>query len=472
MGKSGLVAEPITAARMRHRLVSSRTSAPLMRLGHLILPPYLRLALRFSRIEIRQPDQIITALRDFQAGRTRLLVAFRHPYGDEPQLLTHVFDQLIPRLAKKLGAALQAGLHLRLVHDYAVPLWGDALIRYILPRAGALPVYHVKFDPVSLKAIRQVLLNDRSPLGLAPEGQISYHSEALPRIEQGAVRMGFWCAQDLARAGRPERMHILPLSVHYRYDRREIGKIRTAVAGLERCCGLPPTPNDARLKTAPEDLNALADRLDLIEERVLALTESFYATTCAYQIPGSPDVTWQQRWELLQDCALEAAEHRLGLPVGSGDRIPRVYRIRQSCWDRIYPDKPASNQAPLAEALADRQAGEAWYAMRHMEFVDLMAYHDTAYLRRAGDAAVRFDRLVETLINLQDLAARLMGGNITTRPNNLRKTAILLPGPVLDLQERLPEYLQDARSATRDATSELGLRFEQCIKEYEHETTT
>ena len=61
-------------------------------------------------------------------------------------------------------------------------------------------------------------------------------------------------------------------------------------------------------------------------------------------------------------------------------------------------------------------AGEAWHAMRHMELVDLMGYHDVDYIQGLSSPALSFDRIVETVVNLQDLVGRLMGGNIATRP--------------------------------------------------------
>jgi hypothetical protein len=72
-----------------------------------------------------------------------------------------------------------------------------------------------------MKNIRAVLRDGNSPLGIVPEGQISYHSETLPRIVQGTVRIGFWCASELEKATRPEKVLILPISVHYQYDVRD-----------------------------------------------------------------------------------------------------------------------------------------------------------------------------------------------------------------------------------------------------------
>lgn len=470
MGRSGLVAEPIVRARTRHRLAPSKVSAPMLWLGRLLLPFYVHFVLFYRKIEIRRPEKILNALLDFQRKRTRLIVAFRHPYGDEPQLLFHVFENLIPRASKRCNIPLPHKPHLRIVHDYAVPLWGGAFIRFILPRAGAIPVYHVKFDAESLGSIRSALSDDPCPLGLAPEGQISYHSETLPRIELGTVRMGFWCARDIDKAGRPETVQVLPLSIHYRYDRRDERKVRAAAGRLEALCGLPEGC------AADSSLAGLQARIEAVEARMLGIAEAYYAKAYGYRpqggLPPAPDEAAARgdRWEALQDFALDIAEHLLGIDPKGEDNVQRMYRIRLEGWDRIYPEGPEKRLSPLESALAHRQAGEAWFAMRHMEFVDLMSYHDGGYLRGGPADGPSYDRIVETVINLQDLAARLMGGNITNRPNVIRKKAVLVPGPCLDLTARLPDYRRDARKAVLDATDELARRFTDCIKEYHDET--
>ncbi len=465
MKKTGLAVRPVAEAQTRRRLAPSRFSALVRLIDPLILRPYLGLALKFAAIEIRSPERILEALRDFQAGRTRLIVAFRHAYGDEPQLLFHVFNSVIPRLARRGGNPLARSSRVRMVHDYAVPLWGGAFIRFLLPRAGAVPVYHVKTDMASIKEIRSIALDDPSPLALAPEGQISYHSETLPRIEQGVARIGFWCAADLEKAGRPEKASILPLSIHYRYDPRDEKKVRAAVSRLSALCGLRPVP------LAPNDLPGLQAGIEAIETRVLEFAEAYYEKTRGTALPEPPAggaADRQSRWETLLQAALDAAERTLGLSRG-GDVMQRVYRIRQECWDRILPEAPIERLSRIPLALAHRRAGEAWFAMRHMELVDLMSYYDAAYLAGRSASGPAFDRVVEAVVNLQDLCARLMGGDITTRPNAIRKKAVLVPGSLIDLSARLPAYRQNARRAAREATDELAQSFENCIEEYLNE---
>ncbi len=467
MAKPRLVAKPIGRASMRHRLAPSKPSAALLTIGRYMIPAYLRFVLQFRSVTMQNPQRLIDALQDFQQAKARLIIAFRHPYGDEPQLLYHVFENLVPKTARRMGKPFQGRLHIRPVHDYAVALWGDAMIRFLLPHVGALPVYHVKFDAESLSLIRNVLRDGLYPLALAPEGQISYHSETLPRIEQGTVRMGFWCARDLEKAGRTEQVLILPFSVHYHYDERDLKKLCMAMNRLESRCGLSPGGS----VLSPADL---VPRIDALESRLLTVTEAFYSSSYGYSRPvTSPPAVYDaearhQRWMSLLPFALSVAERMLGIDPKDDDDVLRMYRVRLEGWERIYPEAQVDRLPPLEAALADRRAGEAWYAMRHMELVDLMSYHDANYLTAATPAASLFDRLVETVTTLEDLVGRLMGGNITNRPNRIRKNAVLVPGTCLNLTEQLQAYRTNARATTARMTDELAHRFEECIKEYRH----
>ncbi len=468
MRKPRLVAKPILTATARHRLAPSKLSAPFLRLGRLLMPVYLKSALAFEDVTILTPERILSELRDFQSNKSRLIVAFRHPYGDEAQLMFEVFENMLPRVAQQNGDPLLRQPGLRLVHDYAVPLWGDAFIRFLLPRAGAMPVYHVKCETNSLSSIRAVLRDGPNPLGLAPEGQISYHSETLPRIELGTVRMGFWCASDLERAGRTEEVHILPISVHYQYDARDFHKIHAVVRRLESLLALdsPPIAKNAQLTT-------LLPRLDAIERRLLTLTEQFYRDTYFYTVPEavsgeSEAQERQRRWNALLPAALSVAEHALGIDPGQEDLVQRMYRVRLEGWNRVKPEESLDALSPLELALADRRAGEGWFAMRHMELVDLMSYHDVSYVN--CDVPGCDNRIVEHAINLQDLASRLMAGNVSNRPNNIRKRAIVVPGESINLTALLPDYRINPKKTARLATEALAENFKNCIERVYHET--
>ena len=518
MGNRTRMHIPICEARIRHRLRPSSPSPAFLRFIRLAAPFYTRIALHITDIRLRNPETLVNAWKDFQEKRVRLILAFRHPYGDEPQLISIVCDTLLSKAARALGVSFPEKPHARLLHGYEVALWGNAVIRAVLPLSGAMPVYHRKTDASGMKLIRSVLKDGPHPVALAPEGQVSYRSETVPRLEPGTMRMAFWCARDLKQERRSERTLVLPISIHYRFDPRDTGKFLNLMRQLERRCGLAPTMQSV-VAESPESSafrKGMRDRLIRIETSLLRLAEEHYGALCGYMPPephttadlaASPE-TRRQHWNNVMLSALETGERILGIwtraqggmlshaEAGLEGRIDvspksqdapdslssltfltsltslnslidRVYRIRHEGWERIYPVEEVGAPGTVRSAMAHRRAGEAWYAMRHMEFVDLTAYLDPAYLDSEHDPdGPSFDRLVEAGLNLYDLSCRLSGGNITNRNNTLRRKAIILTGNPIDVTARLPEKDTDWKKAAAEATLELGEAFRQCIHTY------
>jgi hypothetical protein len=426
--------------------------------------PFARLGLRLRSIEFRRPEILAGAWREFQEGRSRLVIAFRHAYGDEPQLLSLAFAGALRTEARRLGSALPRIPRARFVHGYEVPLWSGAVTRWILPRSGAMPVYHAKVDRPSLERMRAALRDGPYPLALAPEGQISYRSETLPRIEEGAVRLGIWCAEELAAAGRSERVLVLPLSVHYRHDESDAPKLEALVADIEESCGMPAVPagpaGPARPAPGGPGWKAgLAARIAAVEARLIATAEEYYG------IRPAEGASRDERMDEVLEEALGRAEAAFGL-AAEGDRIARVYRIRQEGWDRIYPEGGLKSLTGLGRRLADRRAGEAWYVMRHMELVDLGHYLDSKYLEARNGDGPPFDRLVEAAYSAADLASRLVGGDISHRPSILAKRAVIAASPPIDMGALLAAAAGDRRAAARAALAELEGAYLREIKEY------
>jgi hypothetical protein len=317
------------------------------------------------------------------------------------------------------------------------------------------------------------------PLALAPEGQVSYSSETLPRLESGFANIAFWTAQDLEKEGRKERSIVLPVSVHYRYGKKAPKLLERVLSLLEHECGIPVdserTPHE-RLSTAAE--------------AIVTLAENFYTELdpCPKPSAASPSLaptpvrTLNERWAEVIQAALRAGERALRLP-DDGDVTHRFYRIRQAGWDRLFREDLATStggntakarattattitipqKPPLFQALADRAAGEAWYAMRHMELADIGYYIDF-------DAAVkgesRIEPTIETALNFWDLCSRLRGGNISDRLAFFRKDAYLVMGETLDAGERLAAYRADRKAAIATLTADLAKSYQACVEEY------
>ena len=438
----------MTSARPDVGLPEPRVVPWVLSFARMISLPYLRLGLGFGRVTVRHADRLVDAFHSALAGERRVVLAFRHPYGDEPQLLSWLFSSGVRHYARAAGVHLTRPPHAFFVHGYEVPRWGGAVVRWILPRVGALPVHHSKLDSTGMARIRTAIEDGAYPVALSPEGQVSYTSADVPRLEPGVVRLGFQAADRLASAGRPEHVHIVPVSVHYRYGKRGEAGLARLMGRLERFAGLAATTGaegrtDMRLGRALASLLKTAERL--------------YGLS-----PGQHEST-AERVGSIVEAALASGERLLGMAHGGGDSFARLYRIRQTGWDRVFlpPGQDPRAMTPLERAIADRRSGEAWYAMRHMELADF-----ALYLRSDPPAAdAPLYAVVEYAQNLWDFANRLAGGTIAGRMEVRPKHADIIVGEPIDLSKRLAAYYDDRKRAVADTLSALEHEYRNCIRE-------
>ena len=263
--------------------------------------------------------------------------------------------------------------------------------------------------------------------------------------------MGFWCAEELEKEQREEGICILPLSVHHHFKPRDEKKVSKMIGVMEKACGID---------TGSKPADSFSVRLAALDEKALSLAEDFYYKTYGKRVQaGSRD----ERWDALRKIALAEGEKALGIASHpQADEIQRVYKLRQECWDRIYSLEPDRKISALERSLADRRAGEAWFAMRHMEFADISYYLDSSYLSSSSGTSPSFDLIVETAINMQDLIARFAGGNISHRSSALRKKAVIIAGNAIDVRRKLGSYRESRKQAVDDVTAEIKNSFLEC----------
>lgn len=416
---------------------------------------YLRFVSGITHFELKQSDRLFDSFKRTLSGKTSTILAFRHPYGDEPQILGLFAVCRLTKIAKKSGVHFPIKAHISFVHGYEVPRWSDSFVRWLLPRIKAMPVYHAKMDSVSMNRIARAIEDGPYPVGIAPEGQVTYNSEIIPRLEQGVIRIGFQCAANLDKRESKKNVEILPVSVHFRFDHRAKAKLEKLLHKIEDT--VFPIHADSHVKQS--EASSIFQRFEMIRNHLIAMNEKFY------KIPLDTERTYEDRIDAIMKEAIVAVENILRVDHSDGDLIPHLYYLRQIYWDRIYlPGKEKKDLQSLSlveRALTDRLAGEAWYAGRHIELVDFIYF----FRNPIPTEDAPFHLIIEYAQNLWDFTSRTMGGNFTHRMNINPKKVIICTGEPLDLSKKLSSYRESRKETIAQTLHELESKYMTCIEE-------
>jgi len=422
-------------------LPEPKVNRTVVRFFRAIMHPFARI-IKFRIPVILHPERMVDSWHAFNAGKIRLLVGFRHAYGDDPQMMVYTIHKALPRYAKKIGRPLRGLTHVHFVYGAEVPLWSGSFVRWVLPKAGALPVNHVKMDSPGMNRIRNVLSHGNYPLALAPEGHVTHSSETVEELESGTARFCFWCMEDLERENRKEDMVFLPVSIHYRYHPRAEKQLARMLTDMEKETGL------SRPETGGADTGS---RLARLGKTLLDQLDAFYR-----EEQGS----LPENQASVLEAALRACERFFALPH-DGAPSNRIYRVRSAAWDRLFRSD-IDSLTPLGSALAGRESGEAWYAMRHLETASILHQMSLTAIPERSTLEV----YIEIANNFFDLVERLKGGTLKNRANRFMKYPVIVPGTPVIMNEYRELYRNDKRAALDKATTRFRDSYLECIREY------
>jgi 1-acyl-sn-glycerol-3-phosphate acyltransferase len=447
---------PVAKAQKGRKTPEPRISKLVIFALRILTRFYLFMFYGVVKVVLRGENELFNAFKRALEGKSRLIIAFRHPNGGEPQLLSWFFLFKLRRIAAKAGIKFPRFPHAVFVYGYEVLHWGGWVARFVMPNLGAMPISHSRMDRRGMDRIYHAIVNGPYPLALAPEGQVSYSTDTVPRLEQGVVRIGCSAAERLARGegggnpgeqvcGEPLQLEVLPVALHFRFG--PVGKL--SLEGLLRKI-------EKYTGAGGRDLS-FTQRLEASRAHILEANEKRYG------IKGDSNLSFEKRLDAVIEKALGETERILGVKAG-GDVFARMYELRQVCWDRIIVPGEGSldGLSGIERGIADLRAGEAWHAGRHIELVD-MAW----YFRGISPPAVGapLHQKIEYTQNLWDFANRTMGGAYSNRKSLFARQVIIQAAPVLNLSKRLPDYRKDRKAAVKTALSDLNGLFLQCIDE-------
>jgi hypothetical protein len=438
---------PLDHAQPPLEFIPPNLDLNVVRFLHGVLPLMVRSRTSLHKIQADNVEVLVDLYEKFQAGKIRFLMAFRHPSVDDPFCLAHLLSRSVTQTARRQGIRLQGPLHAHFIYDRGIPLWAGASVGWLASRLGATPIQRGKVDRTGLKSARNLFANGPLPMAASPEGATNGHSEIVSPLEPGISQMGFWCVEDLLKAGRTEEVFIVPIGIRYRYVSPPWAAIDQLLADIAANVGLVPQADAGESRDATRYRQLLQ-----IGEQLLTKMEQFYTRFYHQELPAiapsalatmSANDALASRMQALLNVALHVAEQYFNLQP-KGSFIDRCRRIEQAAWDCIFREdiKYPERLSPLDRGLADRVAEEASLRLWHMRLVENFVAVTGKYILECPSV----ERFAETTLITWNTVARITG-KTGDRPKLGKQSAHLTIGTPLSVSARWDSYHSNRRSA-------------------------
>lgn len=449
------------------KFIPPRFNAVILQIARWLLPLMLRLRLRpwlpagIVQIEAKNAEVLVQLYQQFQAGKIRFLLAFRHPEVDDPLCMFYLLSRIVPQVARQQGIKLAYPVHSHFLYDRGMTLWAGNWLGWFFSCLGGVAIRRGKrLDRQAIQTARELFANSNMPIAVAPEGGTNGHSGFVSPLEPGVSQLGFWCVEDLAKAQRPETVLIVPVAIQYRYVNPPWAKLEWLLGKLEVKSGLPVSPIDNSTNVKSE---IYYQRLYRLAEHVISEMEEFYRRFYHKNLTDIPNQDINSRLHRLMDTALQVPEEYFNVQA-QGNFIDRCRRLEEAGWSYIYREDVADIAAlsPMRRGLADWIAEEADLRMRHMRLVESFVAVTTSYLQAQPTA----ERFAEVTLILFDMLSRISDTKTPARPRLGWRTAKLTIGEPISVTERAAKTQGDRQASRRAAsqlTQDLQVTLEQLI---------
>ncbi|MBD2353336.1 1-acyl-sn-glycerol-3-phosphate acyltransferase [Tolypothrix sp. FACHB-123] len=437
------------------KFIPPRFNAVILQIARWLLPVMLRLRLRpwlpagIIQIEAKNAEVLAQLYQQFQAGKIRFLLAFRHPEVDDPLCMFYLLSRIVPQVARQQGIRLQYPVHSHFLYDRGMTLWAGDWLGWFFSCLGGVAVRRGKrLDRQAIQTARDLFANSNIPIAVAPEGGTNGHSGVVSPLEPGVSQLGFWCVEDLAKAQRPETVLIVPIAIQYGYVNPPWAKLESLLRKLEAKSGLPTSSIENSTDPLAEIYH---QRLHRLAEHVISEMEEFYRRFYHKDLPTISDRDLNFRLHRLMDTALQVPEQYFNIQA-KGNFIDRCRRLEEAGWSYIYREdvEDIGALSPMQRGLADWIAQEADLRMRHMRLVESFVAVTTKYIQTHPTV----ERFAETTLIIFDMLSRISESNMPARPRLGWRKAKITVGEPISVTERW-QNSQGDRQATRRATSQL-----------------
>ncbi|MEH2204533.1 MAG: 1-acyl-sn-glycerol-3-phosphate acyltransferase [Nostoc sp.] len=456
------------------KFIPQRLNPLVLQIVRWLLPIALRFRTRpwlpagIVKIEATNVEVLAELYQQFQAGKIRFLLAFRHPEVEDPLCMLYLLSRIVPQVARQKGITLKSLVHSYFLYDRGMTVWAGKWLGWLFSLLGGVPVRRGRrLDRQAIQNARELFVNGALPIAVAPEGGTNGHSGIVSPLEPGVAQMAFWCVEDLEKANRSETAIVVPIAIQYRYVEPPWSKLDWLLSKLEADSGLKVLETDSG-----NSEEIYYQRLCRLAEYLITEMEEFYRRFYHQDIPktistdesASANQVLIARLHRLLDKALQVAEQYFGVQV-QGNFIDRCRRLEEAGWSYIYRDDlPDINAlAPFKRGLADWIAEEADLRMRHMRIVESFVAITATYIQEQPTA----ERFAETALLVFDMLSRIQDTTLPGRPRLGLRQAQITVGEPISVTERFRNCQGDrqaSKQAVSDLTKDLQIALEKMIR--------
>jgi hypothetical protein len=443
------MAVDLTRVQPSLKVFPPKVNQVILKILRLLTPFWLRWQCGIKQIETHNIDRLVHATKKFQDGKSRYMLAFRHPTTDDPFGMLYLLAHAVPEQARVMGIKFDKHPHSGFVYDRGISLWAGAYIDWLFPALGGISTFRSKLDRAALNLMRKQITHGEDPLSMAPEGGTNGKSEIVAELEPGIAQIGFWAAEDLLKEGRTEEMLIIPVGIQYEYSSEAWGKIDQAIATIEKECGLSKGEI-----TEDKRYQRLYDLGDYLVQWVGNYYNTFYGNYAPTNLSKTDD-DLGKRLHDLTDHILSVAEMSFGIKP-KGTAIDRCRRLEQTGWDRIFRNdiKDLTQLSQVERGFADQLALEATYGNWHMRIAESLIGVTSDYVRQHPSPSRYIEVLKLMWSVLERVTDRSANSVFKETPNfGDHKLTISVAEPI-SVSDRLAEY-QSSRAASKECTRKL-----------------
>ncbi|MCP4511076.1 MAG: 1-acyl-sn-glycerol-3-phosphate acyltransferase [Fuerstiella sp.] len=266
---------------------------------------------------------------------------------------------------------------------------GNRLIKWALRRIGAFSVYREGADRKAVETAVDIIVQNKRPLVLFPEGVLSHANDRLNALMEGVSFIARTAARKRQKAdGDSKSVCIVPVAIRYLFQGDLVTAAGPILADIER-----------RLSWRTQDNMPIVERVYKVGNALLGLKETEY-------LGGPRPGHIADRLQALIDALLLPLEHEWLKSRNDDSVINRVKKLRQAVVPgMICEDEPATERTPLPSEELDRR----WRQLQDMQFAQALSLYPREYI--ASRPTV--DRILETV---ERMAENLSGKEQVSPP--------------------------------------------------------